>query len=138
MHDPDEMARAASGAVEAWRAANPAPVWPVLPDGVTAADFTEVWSGTMEHDPASGETQAWFTPRTEPVEVTYVTVCDQARAMIDASPALQQSIAEIVQAGATEDEARKVVEALAVLRLKKGNRWRLSIPGWSGSGATSN
>lgn len=73
MNERDDLARAASDAVDAWCAANPAPSWPVLPEGVTAADFTTVWSGTVEHDPTSRETRAWFTPRTEPIEVTYVS-----------------------------------------------------------------
>jgi len=121
MPEPDELARAASDAIDAYCAANPAPAWPTLPEGVTAADFTTVWSGTLKHDPASGETRAWFTARTEPIEVTYTTVLDQARAMIDASPGLQQSITDLVQAGATEDEARAVIEAMTMARLRKGD-----------------
>jgi hypothetical protein len=120
MSEPDDVARAASDAIDAYCAANPAPAWPTLPDGVRPWDFAEVWSGTLEHDSVSGETTARFGTRTEPVVVTYTTVRDQARAMIDASPELQQSIAELVQAGATDDEARAVIEAMAVVRLREG------------------
>lgn len=73
---PDDAAPDASDAIGAWRAANSAPAWPVLPDGVRPQDFTEVWSGILTHDPASGETTARFSARTEPVEVTYVTAAD--------------------------------------------------------------
>lgn len=40
--------------------------------------------------------------------------------MIDASPELQRIIAELVQAGADEDEAREIIEAIAAARLRKG------------------
>ena len=59
--EKDQAARAASDAVDAWRAANPAPTWPVLPDGVHPQDFTEVWSGTLARWP-DGRVEVTYTP----------------------------------------------------------------------------
>lgn len=71
MTSQGDAARADSDAIGAWCAAHPAPAWPVLPEGVHPADFTEIWSGVLEHDPARGETTTHFSVPTGPVQITY-------------------------------------------------------------------
>lgn len=63
MTSQDDAARAASDAIDAWRAANPKPAWPVLPEGVHAQDYTEVWFEALAQWP-DGRVEVTYEPAT--------------------------------------------------------------------------
>jgi hypothetical protein len=93
----DDAARAASDAIDAWCAANPAPAWPVLPEGVQAGDFTAIWDGAMAHDPVSGVTLAYSSPP-ERVAVSYMSptrfsdlTAEEQQALINAAEHLARA-----------------------------------------------
>lgn len=94
---PDGLAQAATGRIGAWCAENPAGGW-LAEQAFERGRFGPYWDET--------------------VQVTYTTVHDQARAMIDASEELQRIIADLVEAGASEGGARAAIEAVAVARLR--------------------
>lgn len=72
MPDPDELARAASDAVDAYCAANPAPAWPVLPDSVPADETAPTWTPR----PAWSMRQIAEALRQGRLTVTYVAAVD--------------------------------------------------------------
>lgn len=97
--DPNDLARAASDAVGAWCAANPAGDWPaewVFERG----RFGPHWDDL--------------------VQVTYTTVRDQAHAILDEDDVLQQCIADLVAAGAEEGSARAAIVTIIEHALTKG------------------
>ena len=101
-----EAARAASDAIDAWCAANPLPAWTGLPEDI-ASDYTEIWSGILIHDPASGEATARFGPVPDRVEVWIADgelranpiMCEQCGAV----PAVSHGVDGWVCDGCAED-----------------------------------
>lgn len=125
--------RAASDAIDAYCVASPAPTWPTLPEGVTAADFTEIWFGTLKHDPAGGwlVDAGQFGPPFRGTTVSYLTqadvdawhaaLTDRQRQAIDAGA---RSIAE-----ATGIDAEYLRDALVGILARNGNAERKSDDG---------
>lgn len=99
MTNPDDLARAASDAVDAWCAEHPGE-WPA--------------SWVFERGRSGPLSISDFTA------VTHRTVRDQALVIIAEDDVLQQCVADLVVAGASEDAARAAVATVVEYALTKG------------------
>lgn len=119
----DDAIRAASDMIDAWCAANPAPAWPVLPEGIRAQDYTEVWRGALGHGPVGGETTAWFGAVPERVEVTYTRSVSPEQALLESLTEEEK----LVIYGAASEAARlsdaSAAEVFSALISAMANCW---------------